>query len=64
MKQPILQRSKNEPNTYYTADGKFRVSRCTVRAYGWAISEKGQDGAYHHVTHTSTLPEARRLVSG
>lgn len=49
---------------YYTEDRIFKIQRCTVRAYGWDISKRREDGAYRIEASTSTLPEARRMVIG
>lgn len=49
---------------YYTEDRLFKIRRCTVRAYGWDISKRCEDGAYRIAAHAATLPEARKLVIG
>lgn len=51
---------------YYTEDRLFKIQRCTVRAYGWEISKRGEDGEYRIELGAcpATLPEARKLVIG
>jgi len=49
---------------YYTEDRLFKIQRCTVRAYGWDISKRREDGAYRIEAHAATLSEARKLVFG
>lgn len=48
--------------SYYTEDRLFKIQRCTVRAYGWDISKKREDGAYRIWAHAATLPEARKRI--
>lgn len=62
MKNPILKKSKTEPFTYYSPDGRVKVCRSTVRMYGWDISELTEDGYYKIVANASTLNSARQLV--
>lgn len=47
---------------YFTEDRLFKIKRCSVRAYGWDISKRREDGTYRIVATASSLPEARRLV--
>lgn len=49
---------------YYTEDKEFKIKRCSVRAYGWVISKRREDGTYRLVTYAASLPHARKLVSG
>lgn len=49
---------------YYTEDRIFKIQRCTVRAYGWDISKRREDGAYRIYASTATLPEARSMLIG
>lgn len=58
----MLKRSKTEPHTYYTPDELFKISRATVRAYGWDILKKDDRGEYRVEAHAATLQEARHLV--
>ena len=50
--------------TYYTEDRLFKIQRCAVRAYGWNISKRRDDGTYRIEANAATLPEARKLVIG
>ena len=49
---------------YYTEDRLFKIQRCPVRAYGWDISKRREDGTYRIEASAATLPEARKLVIG
>lgn len=47
---------------YYTRDQRFKIHRCSVRAYGWDISMRRNDGTYRICANAETLPEARKMI--
>lgn len=49
---------------YYTENKLFKIHRCTVRAYGWDISKRREDGTYRIEANAAALPEARKIVIG
>lgn len=47
---------------YYTEDRLYKIKPCSVRAYGWDIANRRENGGYKIAGHAATLPEAREKV--